>query len=227
MPSLSIQGIGTLQTAKATGTLQVDIADGEGQLVRRRRCTAAAVRQPTRIGFSVAVRTQPASFSLSADLNVRGELKLGVLDDLGLGGLLGGLLRQQARDRHRRAALGRHQRTPRRTRWPTCSIPPNDIAPRQTGTSVSSTRATLIPTATKVKIGGKTVPLGAALPLVNAIVSELTALDNHFFGKTMIPLIDNFNNALDRAGRADGRLRFGGADVYAVGAVCGRPSLAG
>ena len=78
-----------------------------------------------------------------------------------------------------------------------------------------------------MKIGGATVPLAQALPLVNAIVSELTTVGNHFFGKTMIPLINNINNALVGPVARMVGLRFGGADVYAVGAVCGQPALAG
>ncbi len=226
LPSLSMKGIGTLQTAKGTGTLQVDIADGEGQLVAPPEvyCGSGTTTDPHR--YSVAVRTQPASYSLSADLNVNGELKLSVLDDLGLGGVLGGLLGNKvAIDIDVRLWVGTNAAMANSVA--NLSLPPNDTIPLQTGTSVALDPATLIPTATKVKIGGSTVPLGQALPLVNAIVSELTTVGNHFFGKTMIPLINNINNALVGPVARMVGLRFGGADVYAVGAVCGRPSLAG
>ncbi len=225
LPSLSMRGIGTLQTAKGTGTLQVDIADGEGQLVSppEVHCGSGTAADPH--GFSVAVRTQPASYSLSADLNVNGELKLSVLDDLGLGGLLGGLLGKVAIDIDVRLWVGTNAAGT--SSVANLRIPPNDTIPVQTGTSVALDPSTLVPTATRVKIGGATVPLAQALPLVNAIVSELTTVGNHFFGKTMIPLINNINNALVGPVARMVGLRFGGADVYGVGAVCGRPALAG
>ena len=130
-----MQGIGTLQTAKGTGTLQVDIADGEGQLVAppEVHCGSGTATDPHR--YSVAVRTQPASYSLSADLNVNGELKLGVLDDLGLGGLLGGLLGNKvAIDIDVRLWVGTNAATANSVA--NLSLPPNDTIPVQTGTSV-------------------------------------------------------------------------------------------
>ncbi len=226
LPSLSMNGIGTLQTAKGTGSLQVDIADGEGQLVSppEVHCGSGTAADPHQ--FAVAVRTQPASYTLSADLNINGELKRTSLLDLGLGGLLGGLLGTKlAIDIDVRLTVGTNAAAT--NSLANLRLPPNDTVAVQTGSSVALDPSTLVPTATKVKIGGTTVPLAQALPLVNAIVSELTTVGNHFFGKTMVPLINNINNALIGPVARMVGLRFGGADVYAVGAVCGQPSLWG
>lgn len=226
LPSLNVKGVGTLQTAKGTGTLRVDVADGQGQLVAppEVKCGDGTASNPHQ--FSVAVQTQPAAYSLSADLNVNGEVKVSVLDDLGLGEFVVG-----SRDRKVTieidARLWVGTSAAGSSSMANLTIPPNDKTPVQTGTSVVLDPATLIPTATRVKIEGWRIPTSRALRLTDPILDELTYVGNDFFGKTMIPLIDNINNVfIGPVARMVG-LRFGGADVYAVGAVCGEPSLWG
>jgi hypothetical protein len=61
--------------------------------------------------------------------------------------------------------------------------------------------------------------------LTSPILSALTTGNNNFVDKTLVPLLDNLNNGyIGPVAKMIG-LRFGGADVYAVGATCGWPSL--
>ncbi|RHW27834.1 hypothetical protein D0Z08_05920 [Nocardioides immobilis] len=232
LPSLSIPGLATLQTTAGSGSLQVSIAEGEGQLVAppEVHCGSGTAADPHT--YSVAVRTQPASYSLSSELDVTGEIKVSVLQDLGLGsllsGLLGGILLPNSKvsvDLHIRLAAATS--APAGTSIANLRIPPNDVTPVQTGTTVYLDPQSVVPTVTDVRIGGKTAPLGGALPLTNAIVNELTLNGNDFVEKTLVPLIDNINQTLIGPVSRMVGLRFGGADVYAVGAVCGQPSLWG
>jgi len=231
LPSLSIPGLATLQTANGTGSLLVDIADGEGQLVSppEVHCGDGTANDPH--SFAVGVRTEPASYSLSSELDVSGEVKVSALQDLGLGDLLDDLLgillpgSKVTVDLHVRltAATG----APGGTSTAHLQMPPNDVTPVQTGTTPYLDPQSVVPTVTEVKIGGQTVPLAGALPLINAVVNELATTGNNFVSKTLVPLIDNINQmVVGPVARMVG-LRFGGADVYAVGAVCGQPSLWG
>jgi len=231
LPSLNLPHVGTLQTARGSGSLTVNLADGQGQLVSppEVHCGDGTPSDPH--SYSVAVQTQPASYSLSADLEINGELKVSALQGLGLGGLLSGLfglLLPNAKlsiDVKVRVEVAAGE--PGGTSLANLTIPPNDVTPVETGSAAYIDPRNIVPTVTEVKIGGSTVPLAGALPLANAIVSELTNAGDAFVQKTLIPLIDNFNNELIGPVARMVGLRFGGADVYAVGAVCGEPSLTG
>jgi len=114
-----------------------------------------------------------------------------------------------------------------RTSVANLSIPPNDVTPVETGSTAYLDPRNLVPTVTEVKIGGKAVPLSDARPLTDAVVNELTTAGNSFVEKTLVPLADNMNNMLIGPVARMVGLRFGGADVYAVGAVCREPDLWG
>ncbi len=106
------------------------------------------------------------------------------------------------------------------------SLPPNDVTPYQTGTSVILP-TNIVPTITRVLIDNKVAPIAQAGPLTNLIINELLSANNGFVAKTLLPLINNINNDfIGPVARMVG-LRFGGADVYAVGAACADPTLAG
>lgn len=230
LPSLSVPGLATLQTAKATGSFFVTLADGEGRLVSppEVHCGTGNPADPDRL--SVAVQTQPASYALRTELEVAGQIKVSVLEDLGLGGLLDGLLGillPNKLDVEVKVRLDVGSNEPGRTSLANLQVPPNDVSPVETGSTPYLDPRYVIPTVTEVRIGGKSAPLGAATALTDAIVNELVVLEKAFAQKTLVPLIDNFNNhVIGPVARMVG-LRFGGADVYAVGAVCGQPSLWG
>jgi hypothetical protein len=231
LPSLSVPNLATLQTSKASGSLDIDLASGVGRLVSppEVRCGDGTSADPD--GFSVSVQTDPASYRLTADLDITGEVKVSVLQDLGLGSLVTGLLgillptSKVSLDAHVRIELGT-------SAGPTAtiaslSVPPNDVTPVETGTSAYLDPNSVVPTVTDVRIGGKTTPLSGVLPLTSAIVSALTTSGNQFVQKTLVPLVDNINNVVVGPVARMVGLRFGGADVYAVGAVCGQPALRG
>lgn len=230
LPSLSIPNLATLQTAKGTGSLIVNLASGEGQLVAPPavHCGNGTGTDPHR--FAVAVRTEPASYSLSADLEVNGDVQVSKLQSLGLLNLLLELLgvvlpTKVTVDVKVRLAVSTND--PGGTDVASLSIPPNDVTPVETGSEVYLDPRNIVPTISELKINGRTVPLSRVVPLTNAILTELTTAGNAFVGKTLVPLIDNVNNKLVGPVARMVGLRFGGADVYAVGAVCGQPSLWG
>lgn len=230
MPSLNVPNLATLQTAKGTGTLSVSLADGHGQLVSPPavHCGTGTASDPH--SYSVAVQTQPASYSLRSELDITGDVKVDVLQSLGLGGLLTGLLgillpTKVTLDAHVRLDIATAQAGG--TSIATLSLPPNDVTPVETGSTVYLDPSNVVPTVTDVKINGKSTALSSVLSLTNLIVNELTMSSNQFVQKTLVPLVGNINNTLIGPVARMVGLRFGGADVYAAGAVCGQPSLWG
>ena len=230
LPSLSVADLATLQTSKATGSLTVNLADGEGQLVAPPdvHCGDATASDPH--SYAVGVQTQPASFSLRIELDVSGDIKVSILKDLGLGGLLDGLLGillPNKVDVQVSVRLDIGSNHPGGGSVANLHLPPNDVTPVETGSAPYLDPRYVVPTVTAVKIGGKVASLGAVTALTNTIVNELVSLEKGFAQKTILPLVDNFNSkVIGPVARMVG-LRFGGSDVYAVGAVCGRPSLSG
>ncbi len=231
LPSLSIPGLATLQTTKGTGSLHVNLADGTGQLVAPPdvHCGDGTASDPHT--YSVAVQTQPASYSLRSDIEVTGDVKASELNALGLGGLLSGLLGILLPNA--KVTLDIKVRFDIATNYAggtsiaNLGLPPNDTTPYETGSTVYLDPRNVVPTVTEVSIGGKLAPLNQVLVLTNMIVNDLTTANNAFMGKTLVPLIDNINNTfVGPVARMVG-LRFGGADVWAVGAVCGEPDLWG
>ena len=174
--------------------------------------------------------TQPASYSLTSELEASGDVKVSDLQALGLGSLLSnllGLLLPTKVSVEVKVRLDVATSDAGGTDTANLSIPPNDVTPVETGSEVYLDPSNIVPTVLDVKIGGKTAPLANALPLTDLVVQELTGTSNAFTQKTLVPLIDNFNNVLIGPVARMVGLRFGGADVYAVGAVCGQPALWG
>ena len=231
LPSLSIPGFATLLTSKGDGTLFVDLADGTGSLVEPPEvyCGDGTASNPHH--YSVNVTTELASYSLDSRLTVTGQVKVSDLTGIGLAGLLtqlgiGSLLPNAKVDIEVDVDLKVSTSSAAGTSTANLSLPPNDATPYQTGTSVILP-SNIVATITLVKIDHKTAPIAQATPLTNLIVNELLSANNGFVAKTLKPLIDNINNQyVGPVARMVG-LRFGGADVYAVGAVCGQPSLWG
>ena len=232
LPSLSIPGFATLLTQKGDGTLSVDIADGTGSLVEppEVHCGDATASDPHQ--FSVALATELASYSLSSRLTINGQVKLTDLTAIGLTNLLtqlgiGNLTGNGKVDIEVDVDLKVSMTSPAGTSVASLGLPPNDVTPYQTGTSVTLP-TTIVPSIVSVTIDGKVVaPVANAGPLTSLIVNELLSANNGFVAKTLYPLIANINSAyVGPIARMVG-LRFGGADVYAVGATCGQPALWG
>jgi len=229
LPSLSIPGFATLLTEKGDGALYVDIANGTGRLVAPPdvHCGDATSSDPHT--YSVAVDTQLASYSLSSNLTITGSVKATDLVGIGLSSLLTqlgiGLLTGKV-DIKVEVNLTVATASGAGTSVANLSLPPNDVTPYQTGTSVYLP-TNVVPRIDAVLIGGQSASIAASGPLTDLIINELVVANNGFVNKTLSPLIDNINNDfVGPVARMVG-LRFGGADVYAVGAVCGQPSLWG
>lgn len=231
LPSLNVPGVGTLQTDKGTGSLAVNLADGYGQLVAPPavHCGDGTAANPHT--YSVRVQTQPASYSLGSELQVNGDVQVGNLQDLGLADLLrrlfGDLSRNSKLTVDVKVRLDVATTDPGGADTVNLRMPPNDETPVETGSAVYLDPRNVVPTVTEVTIGGKTISLIDAKPLTDTIVNELTTAGNAFVSKTLVPLIDNINNMLIGPVARMVGLRFGGADVYAAGAVCAKPELWG
>jgi uncharacterized membrane protein len=234
LPSLNLQGIGTLQTPKGTGSIAIVAGDGTGQLVSPPpvRCGTGTLADPSSFGVDVA--TGLASYKLNVDLTVGGDSKL--TDLLQLNGLtsvitslLGNILTLPSKltvEVGVSLSIGTTISGSEKTVG--VSIPPNDKTPVSTGGTVSLDPATVVATVTSVKIGGKAVTaLNTVTALTNPIVNDLTQAPGGFLQKSLAPLIDNINNSfIGPVARMIG-LRLAGADVYGVGVTCGMPRLVG
>jgi hypothetical protein len=227
LPSLNTAALGTLQTAKGTATIGVHIGNADGQLVSPPdvHCGANTAGDPTTMTVNVA--SLLSSYTLDIDLNVQGSVKTTDLLGLGLSNILAslglGLLNKVDID------VGVHFKFGT-TAQPSTStanlrLPPNDVTPVSTGTSVYLDPNSLVASPTAVTMNSKTVALSNVTALTSPILSALTTGNNNFVDKTLVPLLDNLNNGyIGPVAKMIG-LRFGGADVYAVGATCGWPSL--
>jgi Flp pilus assembly protein TadG len=230
LPSLSIQGFATLLTSKGDGTLLIDLGNGTGSLVEPPEvyCGNGTVSDPHR--YTVNIVTQLASYSLSSRLTVTGQVKVTDLEGIGLTSLLSqlGVVAGQGGkvdisvDVHLDVSMS----SAGGTTVANLTLPPNDITPFQTGTPVLLPTS-IVATITGVKIDNKVAPIAQSGPLTTRITNELLSAANGFVAKTLKPLIDNINNEyVGPVARMVG-LRFAGADVYAVGAACADPTLAG
>ena len=227
-------GIGTLKTPRVQGTLAVEVGGATGRLVDPPSvyCGAETDADPTT--YSVAVASSLATYRLTFDVTAEGDLKVGDLIGLGLGNLLDGLLGGLLGGNNNKTAVEVKVQlsigTPGNPGTSTANleIPPNDVTPETTGSSVYLNPTNIVARVDSVKIGGKSItnlPLASAL--TDLVVDRLTYLGNDFVDKTVSPLLSNLDQVLIGPVARMLGLRFGGADVYAVGAKCGLPRLSG
>lgn len=232
LPSISVPTLGTLQTPKGSGNLQVVAGSGTGQLVAppAGHCGDGSVVDPST--FSVQVATGLASYQMHADVSVAADVKLTDLVSLGLTSvltnLLGNILTLGSKislevdvrltvGTVAGAGGGRAD----------LKIPPNDQTPISTGYAMTLDPSTIIPTVLSVKLNGKSAQLPLVTAITNPIANVLVTTGKGFVEKTLTPLINNINNMfIGPVARMIG-LRLGGADVYGVGITCARPRLVG
>ncbi|MCX6401521.1 MAG: hypothetical protein NTX33_16525 [Propionibacteriales bacterium] len=232
LPSISPPGLGTLQTPKGAGFLEIEGGSGTGALISPPpvHCGANTVGDPTT--FSVRVASALASYKLNANVTVSADVKLTDLIGLGLTSvitnLLGNILllgNKLSLEVAITLTVGTQLNAS--TSTAALSVPPNDVTPVTSGGAVTLSMATLTPTVTSVKIGGKSANLAAVTSVTNLIAHELVTAGHGFVEKTLTPLVNNINTMfIGPVARMIG-LRLGGADVFAVGATCGRPRLSG
>lgn len=228
LPSLNTAVLGTLQTAKASGLISVHIGNADGQLISPPaiHCGTGTAADPHAMTISVA--SLLSSYYLDIDVDVNGSIKTDLLQSLGLGGLLNnllGILLPAKVDITTRVHLKFGTTALPNTSTVTVKLPPNDVTPVQTGTSVYLDPNSVVPSVSSVTVAGSAVPVANVTALTDPIVQALTTNSNDFVAKTLTPLIDNLNNVLIGPVAKMIGLRFGGADVYAVSAACGVPSL--
>ncbi|KAB2810508.1 hypothetical protein F9L07_00590 [Pimelobacter simplex] len=233
LPSLNVAGVGTLQTAKGTGSIAIVAGDGTGQLVAPPsiRCGAGTLADPS--SFGVDVSTGLASYSMTVDLTAGGDVKLTDLIGLNLTSVLTNLLGNILTLGSKISVEVGVKLTISTSRTPshntvTVAIPPNDKTPVTTGGSVFLDVGAVVPTITGVKLNGKVVPvLSQVTALTNPILNELVVASGGFVKKSLTPLVDNVNQQfIGPVARMIG-LRLAGADVYGVGVTCGMPRLVG
>ncbi|WP_328828003.1 pilus assembly protein TadG-related protein [Nocardioides acrostichi] len=216
---------GTLQTAKATGVLAVDLGGADGVVTEPPpvHCGAATVADPDR--FGVAVSTDLMNYSFGSDVEVSGKVSVGsgplkVAVDVTMTVHL--QLSSSGSPSVQTADLG---------------IPPNDVTPWQGGSPVVLSRV-IVPTITSssMTVGGLglsvSLPLGIGAASVTSaiqtgVIDSLVSDSKGFGQKTLVPLVDNIDSMLIGPIVELLGLRLAGADVYAVNTVCGVPALRG
>ncbi|KRA29564.1 MULTISPECIES: pilus assembly protein TadG-related protein [unclassified Nocardioides] len=232
LPSISPPGLGTLQTPKGAGFLELEAGSGTGALIAPPpvHCGVNTAGDPST--FAVRVASALASYKLNANVTVKADVQLTNLVSLGLTSvitnLLGNILLLGSKlSLEVDVTLSVGMQLSASTSTVGLSIPPNDVTPVTTGSSMSLSMATLTPTVTSVKIGGKAANLASVTAVTNLIANELVTVGHGFVEKTLTPLVSNINTMfIGPVARMIG-LRLGGADVFAVGATCGRPKLVG
>ena len=229
LPSLNIAGLGTVQTAKGTGSLAVIAGSGKGQVVSPPavHCGKNSAADPST--FRVDVSTGLASYRLETNVTVAGDVQFKALQDLGLGPLLTNLLgllglnSKVAIEVDVRLSIG--TASSGGTGHADLKIPPNDTTPISTGSPMVLDPATVVPTILSVKLGGKAANLSAVTALTSLITDALVTSGKGFFEKSLTPLVANINQEfIGPVARMIG-LRLAGADVYGVHATCARPRL--
>ncbi|WP_028655835.1 pilus assembly protein TadG-related protein [Nocardioides sp. J54] len=232
MPSLNIPGLGTLQTPKGSGSLEVVAGSGTGRLVSppQVHCGDGSAVDPAT--FSVQVASGLASYQLHADVSVAADVKLSNLLGLGLTSVLTNLLGNildlgskislevEVRLTIGTSSSGGGGRADLR-------LPPNDETPVSVGSAMTLDVASIVPTVTSVKFNGQVAQLPAVTAITGPILEVLTTSGKGFVEKTLTPLVENINQQfIGPVARMVG-LRLAGADVYAVGVTCATPRLVG
>jgi uncharacterized membrane protein len=212
---------GTLQTQTAIGSLQVELGEATSRLVDPPavHCGEGTAASPHT--FSVDVQSGLATYRLGTDVRITGKLQVGVPPlkvDVDVDMVVG---------------MAVSSAPPGATGTVALSLPPNDTVPVQTG-SAPQLLTTVVPT---VKSGGI---LGGAglngllsgvgftnLSLSQVIATELVNDPNGLVQKSLVPLAAKIDaSVIGPLARLLG-IRVGGADVFAVNAVCGVPALRG
>ncbi len=232
MPSISVPGLGTLQTPKGSGLLQITAGGGTGQLVAPPaiHCGSRTASDPSTM--SVRVATSLATYQLYADVTIAADVKLTDLVGLGLTSvltnLLGSILTLPSKvslEVEVRLTIGTSNSGG--TTRADLKIPPNDTTPVSTGSSIYLDTASIVPTVKSVKLNTKSATLSTVTAITNPIVDVLVTSGKGFLEKTLTPLVANINNDfIGPVARMVG-LRLAGADVYGVGITCAHPRLVG
>lgn len=229
LPSISVPGLGTLQTPKGGGFLELEAGSGTGVLSSDVpvHCSTGPGDPTT---YRVDVGTSLASYKLNANVSVAADVRVTDLLGFNLLGLLTDLLglglpSKLSLEVDVTLTIGTTKDAS--TSPVDVALPPNDVTPKSTGGSMLLDPASIVPTVTSVKIGGRSVELPLVKAITDLITHELVTAGQGFVGKTLTPLVNNINQQfIGPVARMVG-LRLGGADVYAVGATCGRPRLVG
>ena len=212
-PSFNI-GYGNLKTAAAVGRLSIDLAPAHAQLTSPPAvvCGQGTAASPTT--FAVEVASGLARAALTISLPITGQVSV-----LGLGLVT---LNLTINIEVATTESGR-------TTVANLSIPPNDMTPISTGSTVrlNSAAATIAidPNSTATLLGlPLTLTNTLLIPVLNAVLGSVQSI---FVAKTVTPLVSNLNDLLMGPLASLLGLDVGGADVFAIRSACGRPVLGG
>ncbi len=209
---------GTLQTGKATGGITVNLGNAAGKLsaTPKVHCGAGTLVDPHT--FSVDVTSGVADYSLAADIELAGKVKLGVLGNLDVSATVAIRLAAPSGAPATTVAL---------------KLPPNDTTPVEVGQEPSLLRSA-VPTVSVTNLdftvsaaGLLTLGISRSALTANitqAILAGVVGPDG-FVEKTLRPFATNLDTMVVAPVASLLGLRVGGADVYAVRAVCNVPVL--
>ncbi|GEP36938.1 hypothetical protein NPS01_06010 [Nocardioides psychrotolerans] len=209
---------GTLQTSKATGGITINLGNAQGRLSTSPpvHCGARTLADPHT--FSVDVTSGVADYSLNAAIELGGKVTLGVLGKIDVAATVSIRLAAPTGAPATIAAL---------------RMPPNDTVPVEVGQDPDLLRSA-IPVVSVDQLdftvsADGLLTLGVTLSaltanITQAILSGVIGPDG-FVEKTLRPFAYNLDSMVVNPVASLLGLRVGGADVFAVQAICNVPVL--
>ncbi|WP_309650311.1 pilus assembly protein TadG-related protein [Nocardioides sp.] len=209
---------GTLQTGKAEGGITISLGNATGRLsaTPKVHCGAGTLLDPHT--FSVDVTSGAVDYSLRATIELSGKLKIGVLNNVNI---------TAKADITMAAPTGAPASTAN------LRMPPNDTVPIETGGD-PNLLTSAVPTVTVKDLvfsvsALNLLTLGLSLSSLTTTITQAlqaaVAGPDGFVEKTLRPFAYNLDNMLVNPVASLFGIRVGGADVYAVQAVCNVPVL--
>jgi uncharacterized membrane protein len=205
---------GTLQTAKATGTLSVNLGLAQSQLIDPPdvHCGEGTVADPHTMAVSIS--SGLTTYALSTQVTLSGSIKVGLLG-VDVDAVVDVSLSSPPTGAPSTVTL---------------SIPPNDTTPVETGSPVaplSNLTASISTITAKESLTGLPLSLSNLTAVTNAILNALLTGDQSFANKALAPLAANIDSMLVGPLAELLGIRIGGADAFAVSTACNVPHLRG
>jgi len=209
---------GTLQTAKATGGITINLGNATGRLstTPKVHCGAGTVVDPHT--FSVDITSGVADYSLRAAVDIGGKLKVLGLVNIDVVATVSIRLAAPTGAPSATASL---------------KMPPNDTIPVEMGQDpnlLTAAAPTVVVDSLSFDISAASLSiLGLSLSslrtqVMQTLMAAVTGPDG-FVEKTLRPFAYNLDNRVVNPVASLLGLRVGGADVFAVQAICNVPVL--
>ncbi|WP_341230333.1 hypothetical protein [Nocardioides salarius] len=212
---------GTLQTGTTTGTVQIRLGGAQSQLLATPTVHCGDRTPADPHTFSVGVTSGLASYAIDARVPLTGKVQVGV-----------GLAKIFV-DVDVVVGLSMTSGPPGPGATAALAIPPNDEVPVETGSPVQLVSSVVPRTESGGVLGGNVVVdalafLGVSTEFIlDGVLAALMADPNGAVQRGLRPLATKIDTSVVGPLETLLGIRVGGADVYAVEAVCNVPALRG